>query len=355
MPYVREKIYSDYHQRRWVEYNDYFSVRSPNGDRVPPKWHGWLSHQYDDIPAPDSDNFHDPFFERNHDWSPSLSKFKMYTPRHSIIHNRNIDFHKYRVGRYAKEWEPKTKREWWILYENNGERHLKFPSNIYLILLNLYSLKKNLWCKSIRDVPMKESPNPSSPKNKTKKLNSILIELTLSASSQPKIPTNSKTRKLIFKAPWNPTPKSNSQWRSKMKHHLTTKTKITPTSTSTRSYSIINSLLWSTTRTNSTPILLETKTNKKAIRPHQKAKKILMMALIMTLLLLVCGSLPKKQITLLTLSLLATHLNNDLRNPISISQMFKDNQREIVAQLALRKVHCILYLWRTLRRMEGQR
>ena len=109
--YVTQKIYSDYNQRRWVEYNDYFSVRSPNGDRIPPKWHGWLSHQYDDIPAPDNDNFHDPFFERKHDWSPSMSRFKMYTPRHSIIHARNIDFHRYRVGRYAKEWEPKTKRE----------------------------------------------------------------------------------------------------------------------------------------------------------------------------------------------------------------------------------------------------
>lgn len=52
----------DKNQRRWVEYNNFLSVRSPNGDMIPPKWHGWLSHQYDDVPTPDSENFHDPFF-----------------------------------------------------------------------------------------------------------------------------------------------------------------------------------------------------------------------------------------------------------------------------------------------------
>ena len=55
-------IFLDYNQRRWVEYNDYISVRSPNGDRVPPKWHGWIHHQYDDVPLPDSDSFNDTFF-----------------------------------------------------------------------------------------------------------------------------------------------------------------------------------------------------------------------------------------------------------------------------------------------------
>jgi len=37
-------------QRRWVEYSDYFLTFGITGDRydlifrVPPKWHGWLSH-----------------------------------------------------------------------------------------------------------------------------------------------------------------------------------------------------------------------------------------------------------------------------------------------------------------------
>ncbi len=48
MPNVLSFLFIDYNQRRWVEYNDYLSVRSPNGDRVPPKWHGWIHHQYDD-------------------------------------------------------------------------------------------------------------------------------------------------------------------------------------------------------------------------------------------------------------------------------------------------------------------
>jgi NADH:ubiquinone oxidoreductase subunit len=48
MPNVYILFNSDYNQRRWVEYNDYLSVRSPNGDRVPPKWHGWIHNTYDD-------------------------------------------------------------------------------------------------------------------------------------------------------------------------------------------------------------------------------------------------------------------------------------------------------------------
>ena len=93
-----------------MEFNDYFSVRSPNGDRIPPKWHGWLSHQYDDIPSPDGDNFHDPFFEGQHHWTPSANAFKMYTSRQSIISPKAVEFHNYRVNRYAKEWTPTTKR-----------------------------------------------------------------------------------------------------------------------------------------------------------------------------------------------------------------------------------------------------
>jgi len=64
--FVSILIYEDRNQRRWVEYNDYLSVRSPNGDMIPPKWHGWLAHQYDDVPLPESPSFHDPFFERPH-------------------------------------------------------------------------------------------------------------------------------------------------------------------------------------------------------------------------------------------------------------------------------------------------
>lgn len=47
MLFVFMCIYLDPNQRRWVEFNDYYSVRSPNGDKIPPKWHGWMSAQYD--------------------------------------------------------------------------------------------------------------------------------------------------------------------------------------------------------------------------------------------------------------------------------------------------------------------
>lgn len=48
---VRNGENVDPHQRRWVEFADYLTLIGNNGDRIPPKWHGWLSHTYDDIPT----------------------------------------------------------------------------------------------------------------------------------------------------------------------------------------------------------------------------------------------------------------------------------------------------------------
>lgn len=50
------KYYEDFdashrNQRRWVEYSDYFNSWHVLGDRVPPPWHGWLAHTYDDAPT----------------------------------------------------------------------------------------------------------------------------------------------------------------------------------------------------------------------------------------------------------------------------------------------------------------
>ena len=78
---------------------------------IPPKWHGWLGHQYDDIPRPDGDSFHDPFFEQPHDWNPSASAMKVYTSRNASINPMRLDFKGYRMGRYAKEWNAATKRQ----------------------------------------------------------------------------------------------------------------------------------------------------------------------------------------------------------------------------------------------------
>lgn len=86
-------------------------MRSPNGDMVPPKWHGWLSHQYDDVPSPEGKSFHDPFFEKAHEWNYSYSPFKLFTPRMSNINERALDYSSYRQNRYAREWTPETKRE----------------------------------------------------------------------------------------------------------------------------------------------------------------------------------------------------------------------------------------------------
>ena len=69
---------------------------------IPPKWHGWLAHQYDDVPTPDGDCFYDPFFEKPHDWNSSMSAFKVYTSRASSINPLALDYKQYRFNRYAK-------------------------------------------------------------------------------------------------------------------------------------------------------------------------------------------------------------------------------------------------------------
>jgi NADH:ubiquinone oxidoreductase subunit len=71
---------------------------------IPPKWHGWLTHQYDDVPTPDSTSFQDPFFERSHDWNYSYSPSKIHTSRMSNINDRALDYVLQRQERYAKEW-----------------------------------------------------------------------------------------------------------------------------------------------------------------------------------------------------------------------------------------------------------
>lgn len=39
------------HCRRWVEYSNYHMNFGWGTDRVPPKWNGWLSGTYDDVPT----------------------------------------------------------------------------------------------------------------------------------------------------------------------------------------------------------------------------------------------------------------------------------------------------------------
>lgn len=110
------KYYEDFRplyrrQSRWVEYNHYTTIRTPNGHMIPPKWQGWLTHTYDDVPLPDSDSFYDPFFEQPHRWGDTFSVNSMHTSRFCIINPRHVEFIQYRKNRYAKEWDAKTYRE----------------------------------------------------------------------------------------------------------------------------------------------------------------------------------------------------------------------------------------------------
>lgn len=93
-----------------MEYNNYFNFKKSLGNQIPPKWHGWLSYQYDEVPAPDSSAFHDPFFERKHDWNYYDSANKMFIPGQTFANAKTLEYLGGRRDRYAKEWEPSTKR-----------------------------------------------------------------------------------------------------------------------------------------------------------------------------------------------------------------------------------------------------
>jgi hypothetical protein len=71
---------------------------------IPPKWHGWLSGQYDDVPAPDSDSFRDAFFEKPAVYEKYLSSNKIYIPRQTIFNVKALEHYKARRDRYAAEW-----------------------------------------------------------------------------------------------------------------------------------------------------------------------------------------------------------------------------------------------------------
>lgn len=76
----------DVNQRRWVEFSDYMITIGNNGDRVPPKWQGWLAYQYDDVPSIGSDAFVEPFYQKDFEWSTSWSNNKIFTPKHCVQH-----------------------------------------------------------------------------------------------------------------------------------------------------------------------------------------------------------------------------------------------------------------------------
>jgi hypothetical protein len=49
--YFEDRDAIHYNRRRWVEHSDYFKTIGQFGDRIPPRWHGWLTQQYDEVPS----------------------------------------------------------------------------------------------------------------------------------------------------------------------------------------------------------------------------------------------------------------------------------------------------------------
>lgn len=61
--YYEDFSVDHYNCRRWVEYSNYFLNFGWGTDRIPPGWHGWMSHTYDDVPTDDSVFVDHPFIK----------------------------------------------------------------------------------------------------------------------------------------------------------------------------------------------------------------------------------------------------------------------------------------------------
>ncbi|CAD8172191.1 unnamed protein product [Paramecium octaurelia] len=105
------KYYEDFdvthrNQRRWVEYNDYFNPWHTLGDRVPPVWHGWMAHVYDEAPTRTGhSHFVQPFYQQpatdNQSHTPNH-----YFPQGAMQSLNRLEFIKYHRNRRAAPFEP---------------------------------------------------------------------------------------------------------------------------------------------------------------------------------------------------------------------------------------------------------
>lgn len=101
--HVKHRWIADPNQRRWVEFADYFLTIGNNGDRVPPKWHGWLAYTYDDVPTYGANEFVQPFYQKPHTWM--CNPRDIFMPPFCVMHPNNMAFKHSRRDRYASEWE----------------------------------------------------------------------------------------------------------------------------------------------------------------------------------------------------------------------------------------------------------
>lgn len=77
------------------------------GDRIPPKWEGWLSHKYDDY---EDSNFVDHFYIIEHSPATTLTDGKHYSPGSiSPFSNRNRkEFIAEQTARKYTHWDGMT-------------------------------------------------------------------------------------------------------------------------------------------------------------------------------------------------------------------------------------------------------
>jgi len=103
------KYYEDFdtdhrNQRRWVEYSDYFLSIGITGDRVPPGWHGWINHVYDDAPSEEG-VFIKPFYTKEH--SPITSGTPLHNKPPGAPSNLNrMEFIATTKARRSTSWQP---------------------------------------------------------------------------------------------------------------------------------------------------------------------------------------------------------------------------------------------------------
>lgn len=89
---------------RWVELSDRAEVFI-SGRKIPPEWHGWLAHSYDEVPIAGNTSFYNPIFKKRHLPNTSGTPKSMYPTGHQFNDYRR-EFIAYSKSRIYTAWDP---------------------------------------------------------------------------------------------------------------------------------------------------------------------------------------------------------------------------------------------------------
>jgi NADH:ubiquinone oxidoreductase subunit len=89
---------------RWVEPSDRSEVFI-SGRKIPPEWHGWLAHTYDEAPVAGNTSFYTPVFKKPHLPNSSGQSNAWYPTGHQVNEYRT-QLHKFAKSRMYTAWNP---------------------------------------------------------------------------------------------------------------------------------------------------------------------------------------------------------------------------------------------------------